>query len=98
MSRRSAKLLLAACGLATGLVMTLAPAADAAQAGKKKRQVTAPAASVQSRQRTRTSHWGQGLVRSGPLYNGPDYLGDDPDPNIRAYILKDLTGRYGGED
>ena len=38
----------------------------------------------------------QGGVMRGPLYNGQDYLGDDPDPNIRAYLLRDLTGRYGG--
>ena len=38
----------------------------------------------------------QGGVLRGPLYNGQDYLGDDPDPNIRAYLLRDLTGRYGG--
>jgi putative exporter of polyketide antibiotics len=38
----------------------------------------------------------QGGVMAGPLYNGQDYLGDDPDPNIRAYLLRDLSGRYGG--
>ena len=38
----------------------------------------------------------QGGVLAGPLYNGQDYLGDDPDPNIRAYLLRDLSGRYGG--
>jgi hypothetical protein len=38
----------------------------------------------------------QGGVLVGPLYNGQDYLGDDPDPNIRAYLLRDLSGRYGG--
>ena len=32
---------------------------------------------------------------AGPLYNGQDYLGNDPDPNIRAYLMKDKT-RYGG--
>lgn len=37
----------------------------------------------------------QGGVRKGPLYNGQDYLGDDPDPGIRAYLLKDMT-RYQG--
>jgi transcriptional antiterminator NusG len=37
-----------------------------------------------------------GGVMAGPLYNGQDYLGDDPDPNIRAYLLRDLSGRYGG--
>ena len=38
----------------------------------------------------------QGGVMRGPLYNGQDYLGDDPDPNIRAYLLRDLDSRYGG--
>jgi hypothetical protein len=37
----------------------------------------------------------QGGVRAGPLYNGPDYIGDDPDPNIRAGLIKDMT-RYQG--
>ena len=37
----------------------------------------------------------QGGVLAGPLYNGQDYLGDDPDPNIRAYLLKDQTRYYG---
>ena len=37
----------------------------------------------------------QGGVMAGPLYNGQDYLGDDPDPNIRAYLLKDQTRYYG---
>jgi hypothetical protein len=38
----------------------------------------------------------QGGVLTGPLYNGQDYLGTDPDPNIRSYILRDLGSRYGG--
>ena len=38
----------------------------------------------------------QGGVLAGPLYNGQEYLGDDPDPNIRSYLLRDLSGRYGG--
>jgi hypothetical protein len=37
----------------------------------------------------------QGGVLVGPLYNGQDYLGDDPDPNIRAYLMRDKS-RYGG--
>ena len=38
----------------------------------------------------------QGGVLAGPLYNGQEFLGDDPDPSIRAYILKDFGVRYGG--
>ncbi len=34
-------------------------------------------------------------VLAGPLYNGQDYLGDDPDPSIRSYLLRDMT-RYRG--
>jgi hypothetical protein len=38
----------------------------------------------------------QGGVLTGPLYNGQEYLGDDPDPNVRSYLIRDLTSRYGG--
>ena len=38
----------------------------------------------------------QGGVLKGPLYNGQDYLGDDPDPTIRAYLIRDFGNRYGG--
>jgi hypothetical protein len=38
----------------------------------------------------------QGGVLAGPLYNGQDYIGDDPDPNIRAYLLKDMSRYHGG--
>jgi hypothetical protein len=34
---------------------------------------------------------------SGPLYFGGVYLGDDPDPNIRFQIMRDISGRFGGE-
>ena len=37
--------------------------------------------------------WGTDLVRGGLLYNGPDYLGTDPDPNIRFQILRDDLDR-----
>jgi hypothetical protein len=39
----------------------------------------------------------QGGVLKGPLYNGQDYLGDDPDPNIRSFLIRDKS-RYGGQD
>ena len=64
-----------------------------AEAAKKKKQRSA--AVVYS-----TSHSGGpgtwGTAGTGPLYNGQDYLGQDPDIHIRALILKDLSGRYGG--
>jgi hypothetical protein len=35
----------------------------------------------------------------GPLYyNGGEYLGDDPDPNIRFQIWRDLGARLGSPD
>jgi hypothetical protein len=37
-----------------------------------------------------------GTAGRGPICNGPDYIGQDPDINIRAYLLKDLGSRYGG--
>ncbi|MFZ1209165.1 MAG: hypothetical protein WAN94_13650 [Pseudolabrys sp.] len=37
------------------------------------------------------------LVRPGPLYFSGVYFGDDPDPNIRFQILRDITGRFGGD-
>ena len=39
---------------------------------------------------------GTNLVRPGPLYFSGVYLGDDPDPNIRFQIMRDITGRFGG--
>ena len=36
---------------------------------------------------------GTNLVRPGPLYFSGVYLGDDPDPNIRFQILRDISGR-----
>ena len=34
----------------------------------------------------------------GPVYNAHDYLGDDPDPFIRAMIQRDLGAKYGGSE
>jgi hypothetical protein len=42
-------------------------------------------------------HWGANIFPPGPLfYNGGVYLGDDPDPNIRFQIWRDVGGRFGG--
>jgi hypothetical protein len=32
--------------------------------------------------------------RAGPLYFGGVYLGDDPDPNIRFQLLRDISGAW----
>ena len=76
---------------AVGLALCLASPAEA-KSGKDKKHTTV--------QRHATAGAAgstfQGGVLAGPLYNGQDYLGSDPDPNIRAYLLRDLSGRYGG--
>lgn len=41
---------------------------------------------------------GANLFHCGPIYNGNDYLGDDPDPFIRLMIQRDLGAKYGGPD
>ena len=74
----------------------LAVVASPAEAAKKKsRHHSGAAANVMTPGGATTGTF-QGGVLVGPLYNGQDYLGDDPDPNIRAYLLRDLSGRYGG--
>jgi hypothetical protein len=62
------------------------PVAAAHQPGKHRRAAAAPPAFRYQRG-----------VPAGPLYNGQDYLGDDPDPNVRSYLIRDM-GRYGGVD
>jgi hypothetical protein len=81
---------------AIGLAFVLASPAEAAKSSKYKKHTGVtyvkkhrPAATVA------TVGGFQGGVRSGPLYNGQDYIGDDPDPSIRAYLIKDMT-RYQG--
>jgi hypothetical protein len=82
-----------------GMAVVLASPAEAA---KKKSKHTRSAATTQTMQHRQSvgalSQAGvgyQGGVLKGPLYNGPDYIGDDPDPNIRARLMKDMT-RYQG--
>jgi hypothetical protein len=45
----------------------------------------------------KSGYRGANLFPAGPVYNGRDYLGDDPDPFIRLQILRDLGAHYGGE-
>ena len=84
------------------LALCLAASAEAANTGKHKKAVArATAHPVQHRRTTAVAQPAfryQGGVPAGPLYSGQDYLGDDPDPNIRSQILRDMGGRYGGND
>ena len=83
---------------AAGLALALASPAEAAKAGKHQKS-TAVAHTVKQRQAAALVHASgtgfSGGVLAGPLHNGQDYIGDDPDPNVRAYLLRDMT-RYRG--
>src|SRR6516162_5631020 len=81
------KLILLAIGFAFVLAATTA---DAANVRKHRRQ--AQTATVVDNSRYR----GTNLFPAGPVNNGPDYIGDDPDPFIRLMLKRDLSGRYGG--
>jgi hypothetical protein len=91
MASSAVKLMVSAIALAFVLA---AATADAAMARKHKKHVTARAATVTVNSRYR----GTNLFPAGPIYNGTDYLGDDPDPFIRSQILRDLGSHYGGEN
>jgi hypothetical protein len=79
---------LASVGLALGQVPSATAAAKHKRVAHAVRHQTA---------RTEPGSQFQGGVLKGPLYNGQDYLGDDPDPNIRASLIRDRS-RYGGPD
>ena len=77
-----------------GLVFVVASApAEAAKARKHKK-----VAGVHTTVRVQSGHRGTNLFPAGPIYNGPDYLGDDPDPNIRFQIYRDLGAHYGSNN
>jgi hypothetical protein len=66
-----------------------------AYAAKKNQHKKVAAASTTTR--TDVQHRGTNLFPAGPLYFSGVYLGDDPDPNIRFQIWRDISGRFGGE-
>ena len=68
----------------------------AADAAKKSKHKKAAAASTTTR--VDTQHRGTNLFPAGPLYFSGVYLGDDPDPNIRFQLWRDISGRFGGEN
>lgn len=80
------------CAVGFACALALAhTSANAAHAAKKPRPAASHTAqSVPCR--------GANLFRCGPVYNGNDYLGDDPDPFIRLMIQRDLGAKYGGPD
>ena len=82
-----------ACVIGLAFVIAAAVPADAAKARKHKK-ATAARTAIHMQGKYRGTH----LFPAGPVYNGPDYLGDDPDPNIRFQLLRDLGAHYGGEN
>jgi hypothetical protein len=76
--------------LIAAFAFAIASPANAEKTRKHKKVVTA-SSSVQGK------YWGTNLFPAGPLYFSGVYLGDDPDPNIRFQIWRDISGRFGGE-
>ena len=86
---------LAALVLGFAVALAAATPISAATAKKKYKHArrTAVVASKASAQ-----YRGTDKFRPGPLYyNGGEYLGDDPDPNIRFQLWRDVSGRFGGD-
>jgi len=67
--------------------------AENAEKVRKHKKVATTSRTVQAD----SYHRGTNLVPAGPLYFGGVYLGDDPDPNIRFQLMRDISGRFGGE-
>ncbi len=87
MASRSFKLLLAVLAVAVAL-------ASSADAGPKTRKHGPSQAAAGSSLACR----GASNFRCGPVYNGKDYLGDDPDSFVRLMIQRDLGVKYGGPE
>jgi hypothetical protein len=81
--------------LACALSLAVVAGSSAGAANKTKHPQPTPA---QSAAANSTTCRGGNLFRCGPVYNGQDYLGDDPDPFIRLMIQRDLGAKYGGEE
>ena len=91
---KSAMPLRAGAVLFSIFVLGIVQVPSAVAAGKIKRpQSHPPTVIADASSRCR----GANLFHCGPLYNGNDYLGNDPDPFIRLMIQRDLGAKYGGE-
>jgi hypothetical protein len=78
-------------GFAAALALATSANAESAEKVRKHKKVATASKTV------RADHRGTNLVPAGPLYFGGVYLGDDPDPNIRFQLMRDVSGRFGGE-
>ena len=78
--------------LAGALIAAFALASPAeAEKTRKHKKVTTTSTTVQGK------YWGTNVFPAGPLYFSGVYLGDDPDPNIRFQLMRDISGRFGGD-
>jgi len=92
MSVRSIKLIALVAAVA---VVAVAPADAAKKHKHAKHKATAVARSTTAQGQYR----GTDKFPAGPLYyNGGEYLGDDPDPNIRFQLWRDLGAHFGSPD
>ncbi len=92
MSVRSIKLMALVAAVA---VVSAAPA----NAAKKQKHARHKASVAAHETAGQGRHWGLDKFPAGPLYyNGGEYLGDDPDPNIRFQLWRDLGSHFGGEN
>jgi hypothetical protein len=80
--------------LAAVLAVAFASVAHAEEAKPRKHK---KAAATSTTSRSTPQHWGTDKFPAGPLYFSGVYLGDDPDPNIRFQIWRDISGRFGGD-
>ncbi len=93
MSPLSAKLLALLAALA--VVATVMPGALADDA--KPRKHAKHKKVVAERSSKAPQYRGAGKFPAGPVYFSGEYLGDDPDPNIRFQLYRDLGVHFGGE-
>ena len=70
--------------LIAGLAVGLSSPATAEPSGKHKKSAKSHVARQHAAGPAQANSRYQGGVLKGPLYNGQDYLGDDPDPNVRS--------------
>ena len=87
MMPRPTRMILSVLSFAIGLGLLAASSADAAKARKHKKVIAAPSSYAIS---------GQPADAGNVVYVGNLYMGTDPDVNIRAFLRKDLSGRWGG--
>ena len=79
---------------AAALTVAFVSASPVEAAKKSKHKKTTDSSATA---RADTQHRGTNLVPAGPLYFSGTYLGDDPNPNIRFQLLRDISGRFGGD-